>query len=151
MADDLLLAQYPKQPVVRDRNHSGLLGWAGYTGALPLPPPDQPPGEDWVRLRIVSERIPLQTANYVERTMSFFMQDPTTQTNIRQFLNAWNDETTEVALSAQNSSIITAFMPRFSATDVADADVEAWMATHGFAPAALAEPTEPDPMTRRRK
>jgi hypothetical protein len=131
MADDLLLANYPRQAVVRDRNASALLAWAAYETAQAIPPTK--PDEEFVRERLVGERIPLQTANYVERTLSFFQQDPTVQTNIRQFLSQWNDEATEVQLSAQNNSIITAFMPRFAAADVSDADVQAWYTANGFA------------------
>ncbi|HSR78760.1 MAG TPA: hypothetical protein VLN57_19450 [Xanthobacteraceae bacterium] len=153
MADDRLLAAYPRQPVVRDRNFSGLVHWAGYTASLPIP--EERPTEDWVRLRIVAERLPTQAQNYVERTLSFFLQDPTTVTNIRQFLNPWNDEGTEVALSAQIEGIIGSFMPRFARFDVSDAQIDAWYVSHGFdapgAPIEPAEPAEPDPMTRRRK
>jgi len=90
------------------------------------------------RERLVAERIPVQTANYVDRTMSYFMQDDVAQTNIRQFLNPWNDEATEVSLSAQNELIIDRFMPRFAKTDVSDEQVQAWYDANGFATAPVA-------------
>jgi hypothetical protein len=130
MADDLLLAQYPKQQTVRDRNFSALVIWSNAIAAQPIPPDKPPP--DVVRQRIVAERIPIQTDIYVTRTMSYFMQDGTTQVNIRQFLSQWNDDATEVSLSAQLASVIAAFMPRFALTDISDADVEAWFTANGF-------------------
>ena len=136
MADDLLLAQYPKQQTVRDRNFSALIGWSItiISATIPTTKPD----EEWVRERLVAERIPVQTANYVDRTMSYFMQDDVAQTNIRQFLNPWNDEATEVSLSAQNELIIDRFMPRFAKTDVSDEQVQAWYDANGFAAVPLA-------------
>jgi len=136
MADDRLLAQYPKQDTVRDRNFSALIGWSVtiISETIPTTKPD----EEWVRERLVAERIPVQTANYVDRTMSYFMQDDVTQTNIRQFLNPWNDEATEVSLSAQNELIIDRFMPRFAKTDVSDEQVQAWYDANGFAAVPLA-------------
>jgi hypothetical protein len=132
MADYRLIAQYPKQAVVRDRNLGGLVEWAGYTSALPIP--TEKPPEDFVRQRIVAEQIPLQATIFVDRTMSFFMQDPATQTNLRELMSAFNDEAAEVALSAQIQSVIGAFMPRFAAmeSNVSDAQVEQWYAANGF-------------------
>jgi hypothetical protein len=130
MADYNLLAQYPKQAIVRDRNYSGLLAWAGYTLALAVPATK--PDAAWVEQRIVAERIPSQTQVYVDRTIAYFLKDPTTQTNIRQYLNAWNDETTEAALSDQISSVVSAFMPGFCALEVTQADVDSWYAANGF-------------------
>ena len=127
MALDLLVAQYPKQQVVRDRNYSGLLGWAASVSAQAVP---SDPAEGWVRLRIIADRIPAQTANYVERTLSYFVQDPTTATNIREYLSEWNDEAAEAALSAQIAGVIGAFMPRFALLEVSDADVQSWLEAH---------------------
>jgi hypothetical protein len=132
MADYNLLAQYPKQAIVRDRNYSGLLAYAGYVLALAIPTTKPP--QDWVEQRIVAERIPSQTQVYVDRTIAYFLKDPTTQTNIRQYLNAWNDEATEAALSNQISSVVSAFMPAFCALEATQADVDTWYANNGFGP-----------------
>jgi hypothetical protein len=42
MADDLLLAAYPKQQVTRDRNYSALIIWANWITAQPIPE-EKPP------------------------------------------------------------------------------------------------------------
>jgi hypothetical protein len=140
MADDLLLAQYPKQQHVRDRNFSGLVAWSASIKAQPIPA--DKPDLGWVRERVVAERIPMQVANYVERTIAFFMQDPATVTNIRKFLNPWNASATEEALSLQINAVIAPFMPGFAALDVSAAEVEAWYAQNGFAPDQPNEPGE---------
>jgi hypothetical protein len=131
MADDLLLAQYPKQQVVHDRNSSGLLNWAAGVTAEPIPP--DKPDEDWVRRRLVGERIPAQPENYVTRTMPYYQQHIAIQGNIRLYLSQWNDEATETSLSQQIQDVTNEILPAFAKTDVADADVQAWYAANGFA------------------
>lgn len=131
MSNYLLFGQYPKQAVVRDRNWSGLVSWSAYEAALPIPP--EKPAPEWVRLRLVAERIPTATARYVEATLSFFAADPTTATNIREYLNPFNGETVEQSLGAQIEGVIAGFMPRFAATDVTDAQVQQWYEQNGFA------------------
>jgi hypothetical protein len=130
MADYNLIAQYPKQAVVRDRNYSGLVAWSAYILAQPIPAtkPDQP----FVEQRLLAERIPPQTATYVERTIALFLMDPTTTTNIREYLSAWNDEATEAALSDQISSVVSAFMPAFAASEIPQAEIDQWYIDNGF-------------------
>jgi hypothetical protein len=130
MSDYALLAQYPKQPVVRDRNLGGLLAWAAYTTAEAIPPTKPP--EDWVRLRIVGEQLPLNSAIYVDRTMHYFLQDPATIANVRLYMGQWNDDVQEGTLSDEVQTVIGAFMPRFAASDVTAAQVQQWYADHGF-------------------
>ena len=130
MADHRLMAQYPKQPGVRDRNLGGLVAWAGYVTAEPIPPTK--PDAAWVRERIVAEQIPLQAAIYVDRTMHYFLQDPATEANLRDYLSEWNSEAAEATLSAEVQTVIGAFMPRFAAADVSDAQVQQWYDQNGF-------------------
>lgn len=125
--NDPLIAQYPKQQVVMDRNYSALLEWAGSIVAQEIP---SSPDDEWIRERIVATNIANQPQAYVSQTMGYFVQDPATVTNIRQFLSQWNSEEVEVALSQQNASIITAFMPRFAGATISDAQVDAWRAAN---------------------
>ena len=130
MADYQLQAQYLKQAIVRDRNLGGLVAWSAYVGSEAIPA--EQPEPDWVRLRIVAEQIPAQAAIYVERTIAYFLQDPQTETNIRDYLSQWNDEAEETSLSAQVQAVIDTFMPRFAALDVSDAQVQDWYVRNGF-------------------
>jgi len=129
-ADNILLSQYLTQQVVRQRNSVGLIEWAGTVTAEAIP--TTKPNEAWVKQRIVAERIPQSPDNYTQRTLAYFLQDSTTTTNIRQYLNAFNDDPTEVALAAQVNTVIVDFMPRFAATDVTDQQVQQWYDSNGF-------------------
>jgi hypothetical protein len=134
MADYRLIAQYPKAQVVRDRNLGGLIEYAAYTRALPIPTVKPDPA--WVKQRIVAGQIALQAAVYVDRTMYFFMMDPATEASLRDLLSEWNDEAGEVALSAQIQNVVGSFMPTFSDLEVSDSQVQQWYIDNGF-PAAV--------------
>lgn len=129
-SDYTLLAEYAKRPVVRERNYVGLNNWA-YTNSI-QPIPEEKPDDAWVKARIVSERIPQQPDSYVQRTLSYFLQDSATQTNIREYLTDVNTEAAETALAGQVDSVILAFMPRFADMDVTNKQVEDWLTEHGF-------------------
>lgn len=128
---DTLLAQYRKQMVVADRNSSALLRWASYTSGLDIP--SSKPSEDFVRTRLVSERVPEQIDSYVQRTLSYFLQDPNTVSNINAFLNAFNTEAVEEQLANFNDAIINGFISRFAASDVSEQQVQDWYTANGFA------------------
>lgn len=132
MSNDVLFAEYRRQPVVASRNSSALLRWA--TGITAADIPATKPSEDWVRDYIVAGRMPEQIDGYTQRTLSYFLQDPGVTTNIYPWLNTFNPPDTEDQLSNQNASIIAAFMPRFALSDVSEQQVQDWYNTHGFGP-----------------
>jgi hypothetical protein len=131
--NNILLNQYRTAPAVQQRNAVGLNQWAGATAIIAIP--GTKPAADWVRARLVAERIPSAIDAYVQRTIGYFLQDPATTTNIWEFLNFGN-EATEVSLSSQVEAIINAFMPRFAAVDVSQSQVDQWYADNGFAEVA---------------
>jgi len=128
--NNILLSQYLVEAVVKRRNSVGLIEWAASVTAQQIPATK--PDTAWVQQYIVAGYIPQQPDNYTQQTLAYFLQDPTTQTNIREYLNSFNDETTEVALGAQINSVITAFMPRFAATVVSSQQVQDWYNANGF-------------------
>jgi hypothetical protein len=130
MADDLLVAQYPKQQVTRDRQGSGLLAWAADVAAQAIP--SEKPPEDWVRLRLVAERVPTASDSYTTRTMAYFQQHAAIVSDIRLHLSQWNDEATEGALSQQIRDVADEVMPAFSRTDTTQAQVDQWYLDNGF-------------------
>lgn len=127
VATDLDLAEYARSQNVADRNFSSLLRWAGYVGT------DTPKPEDvaWVRLRIVAERIPSNTRQYVDRTMSWFVMDPAVSERLFQWL-ARNDPATEADLSDANRRIVDGFMPRFALTEVPQGMIDQWLIANGY-------------------
>lgn len=131
MTSDVLIGQYPKQQVVRDRNGAALLRWAAYISAQAIP--TNKPDEEWVRNRIMADRMPEQIDSYVQRTLSYFLQDPGTIENINAFLNSFNTADIEDQLSNANDAIINGFSARFGMSDVSDDQVQQWYADNGFA------------------
>jgi hypothetical protein len=147
MANNLLLAQYAKLAHVKDRNYAGLVSWSAFEAAQPLPP--DKPDPDWARQRIVGERVPLQPTLYTDRTLAYFLQDPTTVTNIREYLHPHNDDATEEALALQISGVISTFMPRFAAADVTDAQLSQWYTQNGWPPDPAETPSLPQLLPQR--
>ena len=130
-----LYAQFPRQQVCRDRQYSALLRWAAYIAALPVPPTA---GEQWVKERITAGRVALNPDMYVPQTISGTISVPDIQTNIRQHLNAFNDEATEASMDLQVDSALAVVMPTFAAATVTDAEVQRWMDENSVvAPAAV--------------
>ena len=121
--NNVLISNYLLRGIVRQRNSVTLAEWASSVAAQVIPPT---PDLAFVRERIVGESVPLQLDSFVTQTMAFFMQDPGTISNILQFISSDNDTPTEQNLSTVNSSIVSAFMPRFALSTVTEAQVTAW-------------------------
>lgn len=131
------LAEYMRRPIVRDRNLAALLKWSAFVTQTP---PAGKPSDDEARLRIVAERIPMQLAQYVERTLPWMMKDETTQTNLRLFLSDLNSDAEEASLADQLSGIIARQMPPFARADVSEAQLQQWYRDNGW------PPETPEPM-----
>ena len=127
-----LFAQFPRQQICRDRQYSGLLRWAAYIGAGSLPAPPTPPAEQDAKNHILAERIPPAVDFYVNATMALTIADPSIQTNIRQHLNAFSDEATEVSMDAQVDAALGAAMPRYANSIITQAEVDRWLEENGY-------------------
>lgn len=127
--NDVYLAQYFTSQVVKDRNKVGLVNWAGYISTIPIP---TDPSDDWIRLRVAAEQVPIQADNVTNQTLAFFVQDPATKTNINTLLSGYNTEAQETSISAAVEGVINAFMPRFALTYITKEQVDAWRKQNGY-------------------
>ena len=125
-----LIAQFPQQPVCRQRQHTALLKWSAYQLALPVPA--EKPDEAWVKQRIIAGRIAVNPDFYVTQTINGSVSTPDIQTNIRQHLSAFNDEAVEAAMDAQVDGSLATVMPVYCAGAVSDAEVLNWYNDNGF-------------------
>ena len=125
-----LIAEFPQQPVCRKRQHTGLLKWSAYILALPIPVEE--PAEDWVKQRIVAGRIVVNPDFYVTQTINGTVSTPDIQTNIRQHMSPWNDETVEASMDLQVETAVGTIMPGYCAGSVSDAEARAWLDSNGF-------------------
>jgi len=130
MLDYRLLADYSRAQIVKDRNYVGLLLWASARVALPIPATR--PSDEWIRLRMIAERIPLTPDLYAIRTLAYFIQDPATQGEVQAFLKTDNDEATEGVLNELIAEILDAFMARFALNEIAQPQVNQWAIDQGF-------------------
>ena len=126
-----LYAQFPNSMVCRQRQYAGLLRWSAYEMALPIPATK--PDEEFVRQRIVAERIPVNADVHVQQTMSYVLATPDIQTNIRQHLSQYNDDGVEAAMDLQVDAALSATLPAYCRTQVNQQQIDDWYANNGFA------------------
>src|SRR5215471_9401019 len=126
--DNILQSKYLTRPVVKQRNSVTLVGWSGYVSTEPIP---AAPDDDWIRARIVAEAMPTTLEFTTQQTLAYFLQDSTTQTNIRLFVSEDNTSDEEISLSQQNETILGTFMPRYAKTFITDEQVQAWKDKNG--------------------
>lgn len=127
VSNNLLQSKYFTTQCVKDRNSITVNNWGAYVSQSAIP--DQP-DDNWIRQRIQADNVPVNLTLMVTQTIAYFAQNEITQTNIQQFINANNDDATEVALSGQNESIIAAFAPQWCATTISQPQVDAWRKDH---------------------
>ena len=125
-------AQFPRQQVCIDRTYSRSIAWAAYTTSLPLPPTNTAPAVDWVRQRVLAERMPANANGYVSMIAPYLLEVPQITGRIRDHLNAWNDETTEGELVADIDTGFAVIMPKFAAAVISDQEVIAWCNRNGY-------------------
>lgn len=121
--DNVLQSRYLTRPIVRQRNSVTLVAWSAYESAVAIPPT---PDDAWIRQRVLAEAIPLALDSYTLQTLAYFLQDPSTHTDIRAFISEDNTTDEETALATTNDSIVAGFMPRFASTVVSDQQVADW-------------------------
>lgn len=131
-----LIAQYPRQQICRDRQYSALLRWSSYILATPLPV--EKPDENAAKQYIIASKIPASPDAYVSQTISGVAAVPDIQTNIRQHLNGFNDDTVEASMDLQVDAALAVVMPRFCATAVTDMELQQWYSDNGWPPEAAA-------------
>jgi hypothetical protein len=131
-SQDECVAQFPRQACCNDRIYSRLISWAGYTTALPMPPTDTAPDVEWVRQRVLAEKLPAQAYQYVTTVSPYLLPVPQISQKIRTHLNAWNDEATETDLAADIDSGLAVIMPKIAAATVSDAEVANWCDRNGY-------------------
>ena len=126
--DNTLHARYFDRDAVKKRNKVTLTAWSASFSAQAVP---SSPDDAWVRQRVLAENMPLSLDSAVNQTLAYFLQDPSTTTNIVGFLSEDNTSDQETVLSGANDSICSAFMQRYADATVTDAQVQAWKDRNG--------------------
>ena len=129
---DECIAKFASQAVCIDRTYARVSAWAAYNGALPMPPPAEPPEKGVVRQRIVAERNPLQATAYAQQITPFLLGIVNITDKIRQHMSEWNDEATETTLAADIDGALAVVMPQFAEAIITDYDVALWCDKNGY-------------------
>lgn len=138
--NDLLLAEYARQPHVRDRHLTALLMqasmWAGATTGmvqtLPL---------DFGRRRVFAERLPANMNVYLDRATGYFVQSSQVRDNLAALMNPWNDDSVEAVLHYQLFLAAADFFARWPWIEITTEDVRQWFIINELpVPPVLLEP-----------
>jgi hypothetical protein len=136
-ADFELIPLYGQQPIVRNRTSSALNFWAGQTLAESIPATK--PTEQWVRLRIMADRVTRSANNYLDMAMSYYTQQDSIQSAMRDLMDGFPTEAERTNFTNNIMVPITpTVMLAVAANDVTQQQVEDWWEANGFG-----EPEEP--------
>lgn len=130
-ADFELIPLYGQQPVVRNRTSSALNFWAGQTLALAIP--GTKPDEDWVRARIMADRVTRSLNNYLDIVMNYYTQQDAIQASMRDLMDGFPTQTERDTYT--NSIMVPTtpvVMAQVAESDVTDQQVQAWYDANGF-------------------
>lgn len=123
------MGEYSRSPVVRDRNYGGLAAWAA--GQLQQPIPSNP-DDQWIRMRVMAERIPNQPDAYVSRIAPYMLQTSDVVDHICDHLAPFLEDDRADAVQTQISAAIQAVMPTLAAFEIQTPLIEQWRKDHGF-------------------
>src|SRR4029450_6238093 len=125
-------AQFPKQQVCRDRQAMALTRWAAYTLAQAVPIGN--PEDTLLEQRLMAAKFLDDIDYWTGKTMQLTLADPAIQTNIRQHLSAFNDESTEVSMDAQMDGAVGGWVADYAHGKITQQQIDAWYAENGFPP-----------------
>jgi len=127
-----LIPLYGQQPVVQNRTKSAINFWAGQTLALAIP--GTKPTEEWVRARILAERVTRSPQNYLDTSINYYTQQDAIQSSMRDLMDAFP---TQAERDTYTNSIMVPVTPVVMAQvaegDVTDQAVTDWYNANGFA------------------
>jgi hypothetical protein len=130
-ADFELIPLYGQQPIVRNRTSSALNFWAGQTLAESIPATK--PTEQWVRLRIMADRVTRSANNYLDMAMSYYTQQDSIQSAMRDLMDGFPTEAERTNFTNNIMVPITpTVMLAVASNDVTAQQIQDWYDANGF-------------------
>lgn len=123
------MGEYARSPVVRDRNYGGVSAWAAGQLQQAIPPN---PDDNWIRMRIMAERIPNQPDSYVARIAPYMLQTSDVVDHICDHLAPFLEDERADAVQTQISAAVQAVMPLVAAFEVQAPQIEQWRKDHNY-------------------
>ena len=144
-ADFELIPLYGQQPVVRNRTSAAMNFWAG--SVLLAEIPEEKPDEDWVRDRILADRVTRNPNNYLDPAMSYYTQQDVIQSTMRDLMDGFP---TQAERDTFTNSIMVPTTPKvmkaIAAYDVLQSAIDQWYLDNGFGPEPAPQlPPAPSP------
>jgi|SRR5215467_1038708 len=133
------MGEYARSHVVRDRNYGGLAAWAASQMQQPIPPN---PDDQWIRLRLMAERIPQTPDVYVQKIAPYMLHTPDVTDNICDHLAPYLEDTRADAVHTQIGNALQVAIPMLAAHEILAPMIAQWRVEKGYP-----NPTTPAPAT----
>jgi hypothetical protein len=130
-ADFELLPLYGQQPVVRNRTLAALTFWGGQW--INEVPPTEKPAADWVKKRILADRVTRNPSGYLDMSMNYYSQQDAIQVRMRDLMDGFPTEAERTEFT--NTLMVPAtqvVMGQIAEVDVTDSSVDQWYTDNGF-------------------
>ena len=131
-ADFELIPLYGQQPIVRNRTASALNFWAGGTLAIEIP--ETKPDEEWVRARILADRVTRNPNNYLDIALSYYTQQDAIQASMRDLMDGFPTQTErDMFTNSIMVPVTPTVMAAVAESDVTSQHVQDWYNANNFA------------------
>jgi hypothetical protein len=123
------MSEYARSPVVRDRLYGGLMAWSAGQLAQPIP---ANPDDEWIRRRLMAERIPQTPDHFTQRLAPYTLQTADIIDHIADHLAPFLETERADAVETQTNAAIQAAMPHLAQSEIPIQQVEQWRIDHNF-------------------
>lgn len=123
------MSEYARSPVVRDRLYGGVMAWSAGQLVEPVPPN---PDDEWIRRRIMAERIPQTPDHFAQRIAPYTLQTADIVDHLADHLASFLETERADQVETQINAAVQAAMPKLAQSEVPAAQVDLWRKEHAF-------------------
>jgi hypothetical protein len=127
-----MMKQYSISQDAAGRNYGGLTNWSAMQLAEAIPPS---PTDDWIRLRLMAERVPQTPDAYVSRIASYMLQVPEILNTLTLQMAPYLEDADASTVQQAIDNALVIVMPQLAKVEITQAMVDQWRIDNGY-PAA---------------
>jgi len=123
------MSEYARSGVVRDRLYGGIMAWSASQLAQPVP---SNPDDEWIRRRVMAERIPQTPDHFAQRIAPYTLQTSDIIDHLADHLAPFLDVERADQVETQINAAVGASMPALAASEIPIQQVEQWRREHHY-------------------
>jgi hypothetical protein len=124
-----LMKQYAVSQAVAGRNYGGLTNWSAMQLAEAIPPS---PTDDWIRLRLMAQRIPQTPDAYVLRIPPYMLQVTDIVDHLCDQMSPYLEDLEATAVQQSIDNAMQIVMPQLAAVEITQSMVDQWRIDNGY-------------------